>query len=51
MTNFEIPLDIQGVKIEKVKINSKDDIIIYAKSTVEDTSIKEGLGYVLNVAV
>lgn len=34
MTNFEIPLDIQGVKIEKVKINPKGDIIIYVKSTM-----------------
>lgn len=37
MTNFEIPLDIQGVKIEKVKINSKGDIIIYVKSTVTNS--------------
>jgi len=26
MTNFEIPLDIQGVKIEKVKINSATNL-------------------------
>ena len=37
MTNFEIPLDTQGVKIEKVKINTKGDIIIYVKSTVKAT--------------
>jgi len=37
MTNFEIPLDIQGVKIEKAEINPKSDIIIYVKSTVKDT--------------
>lgn len=37
MNQFEIPLDIPGVKIEKVKINSKGDIIIYVKSTIEGT--------------
>ena len=34
---FEIPLDIPGVKIEKVEITKTDDFIITVKSTVEGT--------------
>ncbi len=37
MTNFEIQLDIPDIEIEKVKTNTKGDILIYVKSTVEGT--------------
>jgi len=37
MTNFEIQLDIPDIEIEKVEINTKGDILIYVKSTVEGT--------------
>lgn len=37
MAKIEIPLDIPDVEIESVEINSKGDIVITVKSTVEGT--------------
>ncbi len=34
---FEVPLDIPGVKVEKVEINKRGEFIITVKSTVEGT--------------